>query len=292
MFAAFVVFSSYADGNESPNVNPEPNGLAQIIQAVDAPADIDFAGEKLDMDNFDVMERLDRELLVNSYWQSNMVLNIKHAHRYFPTIERILAENGVPDDFKYLAVAESGLKNVTSPAGAKGLWQFMKATGRGYNLTVTSEIDERMHLEKSTQAACTYLKRLKGDLGSWSLAAAAYNMGEAKLKSTMQKQRADSYYELNLNQETMRYFFRLVAIKEIMKNPRKYGFYVDDHQKYQPLDDYHEIEVTGQLASWGDFAKKYGTTYRMLKVYNPWITDYRLVNREGKKYMVRIPKKN
>ncbi len=294
LIMAFVVLSSSSEKDSMHRDIPQdlPQGhLPQIIQAVDIPSEANYCGEALPMDQFDVKERLDKELIANSYRHSGTILYLKKAPKYFPTIEKILAENNMPDDLKYLAVAESGLDNVTSPAGAKGYWQFMSGTGREYGLIINSEIDERFHLEKSTRAACKYLKKLKEEFGSWSYAALAYNMGGPRLKKNIASQKANTVYDLNVNAETMRYIFRIVAIKEIMKDPRKYGFYIHDFEKYEPFEDTYSVEVSEAVASWADFAEKYGISYRTLKVYNPWLIDSNLTNREKKTYFVSIPKK-
>lgn len=295
-FFTFAVFSSYTkdgDTNEKNHkTSTHTNGLPQNIEAVDLKnRSFDFAGEALPMDNFDVVERLDRELLRNSYYHSNTIVNIKKAKRYFPIIENILAENGLPDDLKFLAVAESDLSNATSPAGAKGFWQFMKGTAGDYGLEVNSQVDERFHLEKATRAACRYLKKYKERFGSWTLAAAAYNMGGSKLSKEMAAQRTNSYFDMNLNSETSRYVFRIVALKEIMSQPEKFGFNIYDDLKYDPLPEYYNVEVKEPVANWGDFAQKYGTTYRMLKIYNPWLRSSSLTNKSRKSYLVRIPKR-
>ena len=266
-------------------------GIPQVIESIALDKSYEFAGEKLPMDNFDVRERLDREMTVNAYWHSSTLLNIKNANKYYPIVEPILREHNVPDDFKYLAVAESSLRNVTSPAGAKGIWQFMKPTAKFYGLVVESEVDERYHLEKSTVAFCKFIKDLKGRFGSWTLAAAAYNMGETRLSKELELQRSRSYYDLNLSEETVRYVFRIVALKEIIQDPRSFGFYIDDNYLYQSLTDYATVEVDGPVENWGDFANKYGTSYRLLKVYNPWMRSHKLTNREKKKYQIKIPKK-
>ena len=277
----------------STSVENATNELPQIIKPVNLDKTFSFAGEIFPMENFDVRERLDRELLRNTYWHSNTLLNIKKAYKYFPIIEKILAENGVPDDFKYLSVAESDLSNAVSPAGAKGFWQFMKKTGQYYDLEINSQIDERYHLEKATQAFCKYIKSdYKRFNNSWLMAAAAYNMGGTRLSKRIKEQKARSYFDLNLNRETSRYVFRLVAIKEIMNNPRDFGFYASDHEKYQPLDpnNFQKIEVNYGVASWGEFAEKYGTNYRMLKVLNPWLITPSMTNKSGTKYLVKVPK--
>ena len=293
-FVTFVLFSSYTGDKASGQTSlatESKDQLPQTVYSISLDKVYSFAGEEVPVaDNFDAKERLDRELLRSAYWHSNTILNLKRAHRYFPVIERILREHEVPDDFKYLAVAESDLSNAVSPAGAKGVWQFMKATAREYGMEINSEVDERYHLDKATHAACRYLKHLKKKFGSWTMAAAAYNVGGTKLNRESSTQRSRNYYDLNLNQETARYVFRIMAIKEIMSEPEKFGFYIEAEDKYPPLDDYYELEVKESVSNWGDFAQKYGTSYRMLKVYNPWLISSKLTNKAKKTYQVRIPK--
>jgi len=289
-FLTITFFASYYSGTTKEPDQPVEDKLPQVIQPVSLDQSFDFAGEALPMDNFDVRERLDRELLTNTYWHSTTLQHIKSTYKYFPVIEKILAENDMPEDFKYLAVAESSLRNATSPAGARGIWQFMKNTGAFYGLEINSEVDERYHLEKATEAACKYLTDYYQQFGSWTLSAAAYNMGGPRLKKEMEVQRADNFYDLNLNQETNRYIFRLVAIKEILKTPEKFGFYLEDGDGYKPLTDYKVVEVSSSIANLGDFAKEHGITYRMLKVYNPWLRTSKLTNRSGKTYEIKIPK--
>ena len=264
--------------------------LPQLIHPIRWDKEYHFANEKIPLENQDVYERLDRELTVNSYWHSSTILNLKLANKYFPIIEPILKANGVPDDFKYLAVAESGLRNVTSPAGAKGFWQFMKPTGKFYGLEVNAEVDERYHLEKATEAACTYIKHLKRKFGSWTLAAAAYNMGETKLDKNILDQGEKSYYDLNMNIESSRYVFRIVALKEIMENPAQFGFNVKEEDLYSPMSDFYLVEVDSTISSLAEFAHRNGITYRQLKVYNPWMLDSRLPDESRKLYKIKIPK--
>ncbi|MDX2135550.1 MAG: transglycosylase SLT domain-containing protein [Saprospiraceae bacterium] len=267
-------------------------GPAQTIRSVNLDRDFDFCGEQLPMDNPDVLERLDAELLRNVYYHSATILALKRAKAIFPIIEPIMKENGVPDDIKYLAVAESNLSNAVSPAGAKGVWQFMKGTAEQYGLEVNTEVDERYHLEKATVAACRYLTDLKKQLGSWTLAAAAYNGGPGRLSGETGKQRATSFYDLNLAaDETMRYPFRIVAIKDVMQNPDDYEYFIDPKHLYKPLTDYTVVQVNGPIANWADFAAQYGISYRALKVYNPWLVDSKLTNKAGKVYEVKVPKK-
>ena len=293
-FLSFALFSSYS--NEAPErpknskAKTAGKGLPQVIHPISIDKQYNFAGEAVPLDNFDAKERLDKELLRNAYYHSSTILNIKRATRFFPTIERILAEENVPDDLKYLAVAESSLMNAVSPAGAKGFWQFMKGTARDYKLEVSNEVDERYDLEKSTRAACRYLKKYKERFGSWTLAAAAYNMGGGKLSSEMKNQKAKSYYDLNISAETMAYVFRIIALKDIMQNPEQFGFSIDAADKYYPLDQYTEMEIKEAIPSLGEFANKYGISYRMLKIYNPWLRASSLTNKQKKTYRIRIPK--
>ena len=267
------------------------NQLPQVIKSVSLDKEYNIAGELVPTNNFDVLERFERELLVNSYWHSSTLLNIKHAQRYFPIIEPILAEKGVPDDFKYVAVIESNLRNETSPAGAKGIWQFMPAVAKGYKLQITSEVDERYHLEKATYAACELILRYRKRFGNWTNAIGAYNMGETRFAREKSRQNMDSYYDMNFGSETSRYLFRVLALKEIMEDPKSFGFYTEKMDKmYNPLQDCILLQVDKTIENLGTFAKEHGTTYRLLKVYNPWLISSRLSVPAGKTYKVKIPK--
>jgi hypothetical protein len=285
-----LITSSYTEEPEVLKTEAVKDNLPQVITSVQINKRFDFAGEPLPLDNFDVFERLDRELLVNSYWHSSTILNIKRSSRYMAQIERILIEEQVPLDFKYLAVAESNLENVTSPAGAKGIWQIMKPTGVAHGLEINYEIDERFHFEKSTRAACSVIKAYKKRFGTWTLAAAAYNMGETRLAKEMKAQEQSSYYDLNLGSESSRYIFRLVALKEILKNPEKYGFQLKPEEKYKPLDDYIIVNVTSPVPSLAEVAKNNNISYRMLKVYNPWLISPKITVKPGKEYKLKIPR--
>ena len=195
------------------------------IYAIPIPEKLDFAGEPMPLNNPDIKERMDRELLVNTYWHSNALLLFKRANKYFPIIEPLLKEYSIPDDFKYLAVAESGLQNNRSPAGAAGFWHFMKGTGEEYGLEINDYVDERYNIEIATRVAAEYLTKARKRFGSWTLAAAAYNAGSAGISNQQNRQQATaSYYDLLLNDETSRYVIRIVALKEILSNPQKYGF--------------------------------------------------------------------
>jgi len=253
-------------------------------------SNIYFANERVPLENPDIWERYDKELLKNTYWQSNTLLLHKRAAKYFPVIEPILKKNNLPDDFKYLALIESGLENVTSPAGAKGFWQIMKTTAKEFNLEVNSEVDERYHIQKSTQAACEFLSSAKEKFGSWTLAAAAYNMGRTGLQKQMNRQKSYTYYDLLLNNETSRYVFRILAIKEIIENPKKYGFQIRKNDLYEHIPTY-TVMVDSTISSWADFSREYNINYKILKLHNPWLRESYLNNKLKKNYYIEIPQK-
>jgi len=259
------------------------------IYALPMPESLDFAGESVPLDNPDIRERMDRELLVNTYWQSNGLLLFKRAHKYFPIIEPLLEKYGIPDDFKYLAIAESALQNNRSPAGAAGFWHFMKGTGKEYGLEINNYVDERYNLELATKVAADYLKKSKKRFGSWTLAAAAYNGGNAGIsKQQKRQQEFDSYYDLLLNDETSRYVFRILAFKEILSNPKKYGFNFRDKDLYNHIPTY-KVKVDTAVTDFTAFAKGFGINYKILKLHNPWLRDTFLKNASGKEYFIEIP---
>ena len=260
------------------------------IYAPPIPDTLYFAGERVPLNLWYVREGLDRELVSNMYYQSSTLFIIKRASRVFPTIERILKEEGVPLDFKYLCVIESNLQNATSPAGAQGYWQFMKATGLKYGLEISDEIDMRNDLEASTHAACQYLKYLKRRLGNWTNAAAAYNCGEGGLEKRLTNQKQKSYYDLLLNKETQRYVYRILALKLIMQHPRDYGYNVRYCDTYPELP-YTTVDLDGKDVDLVQFAVDHGTSYKMLRTMNPWLQTDKLKNKAGKTYKVRIPTK-
>lgn len=290
--AVFAIFKLFVFGGESENAK-EPTYEKQFydnyrIYNPPIPKTFDFAGENVPMNNFTVYERFEKEILKNSYWHSNMFLLFKRAYRFFPVIEPILKENNIPDDFKYLAVIESGLENVVSPAGAAGYWQIMKTTALEKGLEVNSQIDERYHIEKSTQAACDYLNKAYEIFGDWTLAAASYNMGMGGAKKRVESQKAKTYYDLVLNSETARYVYRILAVKYIFENPQKAGFYLRDKDLYPPFK-YKIIEVDSTIDSWVDFAEVYGISYRVFKDFNPWLRKSYLTNSSTKTYQIKIP---
>jgi membrane-bound lytic murein transglycosylase D len=260
------------------------------VYAIQLPEYMEFAGEPVPLNNPDIRERMDRELLVNTYWQSNALLMFKRAHKYFPVIEPLLKKYGLPDDFKYLAVAESGLDNVRSPAGAAGFWQFLKSTGQEYGLEINDYVDERYNLELATKVAAEYLIKSKEKFGNWTTAAAAYNAGNGGVNKQMTRQDVTDYYDLLLNDETSRYVFRILAFKEIMTNPKKYGFNFREKDLYAPVPTY-KVKVNTPVEDFAKFAKDNGINYKILKIHNPWLRDTYLKNSSGKDYYIEIPEK-
>ncbi len=253
------------------------------------PDKLTFAGEEMPLDRFDVREALDRELLSNAYFHSQTIRYIKLAPRYFPVIEPILKSKGIPDDFKYLALAESGLNpRAVSPAGAVGFWQFLSGTGKDFGLEINSEVDERYHVEKSTYAFCEYMRTSYNKYGNWTLAAASFNGGIARVQRQMDRQKMDNYYNLLFVDETQRYVFRIAALKLILENPELYNFIIEENDKY-PLIKTRDVEITGPVNDFADFAIENGINYKLLKDFNPWLRDDKLTNSAKKKYTVRIP---
>ena len=251
------------------------------------PKAISFANEKAHLDKYYVQERLDRELLVNTFWHSNTILVLKRSKKYFPIIESILSKNGIPDDFKYLAVIESGLIHVKSPAGAEGFWQFMPQTAREYGLEVNADVDERLHLIKSTESAVAYLKDAYEVFGNWTLAAASYNAGMQRIQSAMNKQKAKSYYDLFLNEETSRYMYRLLATKLIFESPETYGFAITDEQAYA-FPKTKLVRIRKSNINWVDFALSHNMSYADLRELNPWIKGHSTANGNQKEYEIQV----
>ncbi|PSK92746.1 lytic transglycosylase domain-containing protein [Taibaiella chishuiensis] len=276
------------DGKDGPVEVTEEGRLQYKWYPVSLPRNMSFAGEKVPLDRWEIRERLDRELLMNYYMHGSTLYILKLSSRVFPAIEKQLKENGLPDDFKYLCVAESSLQNPTSPAGAVGYWQFMRETGTRYGLEITDEIDERYHLEKSTNAACRYLKDAYGKFGNWTAAAASYNCGMGGFSNQSTFQMAGNYYDLLLPEETNRYVFRILALKQLISNAPKYGFVVPESDGYQPVPT-RSMTITQSVANLAQFAIDQGTTYKMLKILNPWLRDRKLTVKEGKSYTIQLP---
>ena len=258
------------------------------IQALQLPENLHLAGERVPIERQHIRERMDRELLVNTYWQSNGLLLLKRANKYFPILEPLLKEYGLPDDFKYLAVAESALIDETSSAGAAGMWHFMRNTGKEYGLEINQNVDERYHIEKSTKVAAQYLIKAKERFGSWTLAAAAYNAGNYGISRRLEAQGVTSYYDAFLSNETERYVLRIIALKEVLSNPRKYGFKFEEKDLYT-MEKTRTIKVDSAITNIALFAKNFGLNYKELKLHNPWLRQNKLNNRSQKVYEIKIP---
>ena len=280
----FIVFGLFS---QCTTVNSTPSTQTNTHIIPTQPQSISFAGEVVPQDKHYVLERLDRELLVNNFWHSNSILVLKRAPKYFPIIEPILKENGIPDDFKYLAVIESALTHVTSPAGAEGFWQFMPQTARDYGLEVNGDIDERLHLIKATESAAAYLTDAYAVFGNWTLAAAAYNAGVQRIKTSLEKQQTNIYYDLFLNEETSRYMYRMLATKLIFESPESYGFLIPKSQTY-PFPKTKLVKVSTSPIDWVAFAQSQNMSYADLREMNPWVKGYQLSNRNNKEYEVRV----
>ncbi|MFC2129548.1 lytic transglycosylase domain-containing protein [Bacteroidota bacterium] len=299
IFPSFIIFTTIAAvligtvgfGGQKNNEDlvPDKKSYYAIFPA-EVPDTVDFAGESVPLEQFDVYEALDRELLSNVFFHSQTIRLIKLSNRYFPVIEPILAAQGIPDDFKYLAVAESGLANVVSSAQAVGFWQIRKGTAIDYGLEVNNEIDERYHLERSTEAACKYLMESYEKYDNWTTTAASYNVGRKGIDREMTRQKKQNYYDLLLNEETARYLFRIIALKLIIQDPAAYGFQLSKKDLYEPIP-YTTIDVDHAVADFADFAFEHETNYKMLKYLNPWLRDNTLTNKSGKTYNIKIPEK-
>ena len=277
----------YSKGNAS-SASP----VFGVTASPDIPMSVTFAGETISFDRLDMAERLDRELTGIIYGQTTTELCFKRANRYFPVMAKILKEQGVPLDFLYMAVTESSMDyNAYSSAKAAGMWQLLAGTGRDYGLEVGDEVDERFDPEKSTVAACKYLKAAYKKYGHWPTVAASYNAGMQKISGELSKQKVDNSFDLYLVQETSRYVFRIIAYKLLMESPKRYGYRFSRKNLWQPVD-YTVVEVTGSVASWIDWAKGKGLTYAQLREANPWIRSTKLTNSGGKTYKVRIPKQS
>jgi len=252
------------------------------------PDEFYFAGERMPLENFDTRESLDRELLLTSYRHSSTILILKRAYRYLPVIEKILKENNIPDDFKYLVATESEFSNVVSPAGAAGFWQIMAATGREQGMEINSIVDERYDLEKATRFACNYFKKSYEKYNNWTLTAASYNSGRARIDEAIRVQKQNSYYDLLFVEETARFIFRVAAYKLIMSDPAAYGFNIPEEDIYPELK-YYEVKVDTTIKDLAAFAESHGTNYKILKFLNPWLRQNNFTPQPRKSYMIKIP---
>lgn len=290
VFTAIVIFTFSSTTDQKPEKSYyEVYKSDYKIFSPPIPKNMNFAGEEVPLNIFFVSEKFEKEILKNTYWHSSTLLVFKRANRWFPIIEPILAKNNIPNDFKYLAIIESGLENVVSPAGARGFWQFMTTTAKEFDLTVNKEIDERYNVEKATQAACDYLNQAHDIFGNWTLVAASYNRGMSGIKKQLLAQRGTSYYDLSLNSETGRYVYRIIALKAIFEQPSKYGFQLRKKDLFPPIQTY-TISIDTAVNSWGEFANGHNISYAMLKELNPWLRRSYLTNNNGKEYNIVLPK--
>lgn len=288
---AFIVFSVIQGFN---SISPVPEETANATDTLilnkpyKLPDTVTFAGERMPLENFDTRESLEREIITSAYRHSSTILIIKRSHRYLPSIEKILYQNGIPDDFKYLVAAESEYSNMVSPAGATGFWQIMPETGKEQGMEINSVVDERYDVEKSTQFACDYFRKSYEKYGNWTLAAASYNGGRSAIDEQIGIQNQNNYYDLLLSEETARYIFRVVAYKLIISDPEKYGFTVPEDELYPELK-YFVVPVDTSVTNFSKFAEHFGTNYKLLKLYNPWLRKPYLTAKTNKVYQIRIP---
>jgi len=267
---------------------PGNNEQYYRIVSLPIPDTLTFSGEEVPLDLFYVHEALDRELMVNTYWHSATLLLIKKSYRYFPLFDSILRKHNIPVDFKYIAIIESGLSNVVSPAGVVGFWQFLKGTGKDYGLEIDDDVDERYHIEKSTEAACAYLLASYNSYGNWTLTAASYNAGQRGINRQIDQQKTTSFYDLLLSDETSRYIYRILAMKLILEKPQEYGFYVKPNEVYLPIPT-KKVMVNQRVDDWAVFANDQHISYKLLKQFNPWLRESYLKNRKNKTYYIDIP---
>lgn len=288
-----IIIFAYTEKPESEDIIGDDFVIKAEMKAVPVPIPkkLSFAGEEVPLNLFYVREGLDRELTLNTYWHSQSLLLFKRANRYFPVIEPILKRNNIPEDFKYMILVESGFLHNISSAGAAGYWQFLKSTAQEYGLEVNQYVDERYHLEKSTEALCKFLRKSYQRYGTWTVSAASFNGGMGRFDRIVQSQKTSNYYEMYMNQETSRYIFRILAFKLIFEHPERYGYYFKKEQLYPPIRS-KEVIVKENIPNLVDFAKKQGINYRILREMNPWLSDTCLMVTTNKTYRIKIPTGN
>ncbi len=291
--AALISLNSTGCQAQENTTSGTSSSQTTLVRIRPLPMDLTFAGESIPMDYPYVREAIDREVLTTSCMHTSTTRALRNSSRYFPIIEPILKENGIPEDFKYLCVAESGLNpNAISSAKAAGLWQFMTSAAKTYGVETGANVDLRYNIEIATRAACRYLKEAYKRFGSWTLAAASYNVGQAGVSRRMETQGVDNYWDLFLPEETMRYVPRILSFKILMSDPAKYGFELNEQDYYPAFENYTEVGVSDVQIEWSEFAKKHGTNYRQLRILNPWIRSYSYSNKTGKEYTVKVPNEN
>ena len=281
-----ILYSSSNNNSDSFTVNENSKTLNFQI-----PKNLNFAGEIVPHADFNSMAAMEKELLKSTFWQAQILLLHKRANRWFPLIEPILKQNNIPDDFKYIALIESQLTNIVSPQGAAGFWQLIIPTAKDYGLEINDEVDERYNVTKSTEAACKYFNEAYKQFNNWTLVAASYNLGMTGVQAQLEKQKVKNYYDLNLTQETGKYIFRLLSMKEIISRPKVYGFSISKKDLY-PVVLTKKLVIDSTIHDLAGFAKKQGVDYLLFKLFNPWLKSNSLTNNEKKKYKLEIPKGN
>lgn len=265
---------------------------AQVVSSIAIPQKVEFADQTISLDRYDMRERYDREQLIIAYGHSTSILHLKRANKYFPIIEPILKQNGIPTDFKYLAVIESSLDpRAISAMQAAGIWQFMSKTAQQFGLEVNEEVDERYHIEKSTIAACKYLKSAYNKYKNWATVAASYNGGMGRISEELEKQQLETSFDLLLTSETSRYVFRILAMKQFMENPQRFGFQLQ-REDFYPTIKTKNVVIKDSVGNWTTWAAKYGLTYYQLKDFNIWLRDRKLTNLTAKEYVIQVPDKD
>ena len=275
------------------NLNTDQNEVTKqkyFAKTYSPPNKLYFAGEQIPLHDPDILERYEREMYINTYWQSNTILLIKRCGKWLPVLSKILKEQGIPDDLKYIAIAESGLMNVRSPKSAVGFWQLLSGTAQDFGLEVRKQVDERYDPYKSTLAACKYLNKAHKKFGNWTLAAASYNMGIAGIDQEIQQQGVKNYYELLLNEETARYIFRIIALKEIITAPGKFGLKINENHLYQ-REKFTTMKIKDDILDLPKFAREQGVNYKILKRFNPWLRKSKLNIPNGYEYELHFPLK-
>lgn len=289
LWATLKLFSYSLTDNLSDNAYEDYFNMNYKVFSIRIPKNLNFADEKVPITDFSVREAVEKELIINTYWQSQSLLLHKRANRWFPLIEPILKKNNIPEDFKYIALIESQLTNVVSPQGATGFWQLVEPTAKGYGMEITEEVDERYNVQKSTEAACKYFKEAYKQFNNWTLVAASYNLGMGGIQNQLDKQKVESYYDLLLTDETARYVFRILAMKEIISRPKVYGFELRKKDLY-PVMVTKKIIIDSTIHNLADFAIAQNINYKILKLFNPWLRANTLTIGEKKKYIIEIPK--
>lgn len=288
LIVAWAFASAVGQSEASPTSVAPLDTLPQQVTPPRIQPGLEFAGTPLPLERIGVRERMEKELLIGTFRHSSSLLTLKRSGRWFPMIEPILVDSGIPLDFKYLSVIESGLANAVSPSDARGFWQFMEPAAKEFGLRVDRDVDERYHVEKATRAACAYLNEAHDRYGDWLLAAASYNMGMSGVSRRLEEQGGEAYWDLMLNDETARYVYRLYATKQVMESPEQHGFRLSAEDWYAPVETRDTLLVDG-IEDLAAFAAEAGVSYNALKTLNPWLRSDRLPIREDQYYVVRLP---